>query len=126
VEVSLAEMYGALPHGRVGGHRDLPVTPRQRFIYDFIVGTIWERGMPPKLREIGAALGIGSTNGVTDHLEALARHGLIVLEPCGASRDIRLPGVRWEPVPIDRPVETCLHGIALTAECAQCDVEDVG
>ena len=81
------------------------VTARQRFIYDLIIGTICERGRPPKLREIGAALGISSTNGVTDHLEALARHGLIVLVQQGASRDIVVPGVRWEPVPVstERP-----------------------
>jgi SOS-response transcriptional repressor LexA len=34
-------------------------------------------GYPPTLRELGQALGIRSTNGVTDHLNALERRGLV-------------------------------------------------
>jgi repressor LexA len=45
-------------------------TPRQREVLRLV-----DSGAA--LREIGAQLGIGSTNGVTDHLRALERKGLI-------------------------------------------------
>jgi SOS-response transcriptional repressor LexA len=38
---------------------------------------IAEHGYPPTLREIGARMGIRSTNGVTDHLRALERKGFV-------------------------------------------------
>ncbi len=54
------------------------LTQRQRSILDFVVSFLRERGYPPTLREIGAHLGIKSTNGVSDHLRALERKGYIV------------------------------------------------
>ncbi len=40
-----------------------------------------ERGaIPPTLREIGARMGIRSTNGVNDHLRALERKGYLTRE----------------------------------------------
>jgi repressor LexA len=53
------------------------LSPRQRAILDFIVASIDQRGMVPTYREIGAALGIGSTNGVSDHIKALIRKGYL-------------------------------------------------
>lgn len=53
------------------------LTARQRAILDFIRGYITENGFPPALRDIARAFGIRSTNGVTDHLEALERKGFI-------------------------------------------------
>ena len=53
------------------------LSPRQREILDFISSAIDQRGVPPSYREIGSALGIGSTNGVSDHIKALVRKGYI-------------------------------------------------
>ena len=49
------------------------LSPRQKQILDFLVATFDQSGVFPSYREIGAALGIGSTNGVSDHLKALAK-----------------------------------------------------
>lgn len=54
-----------------------PLTERQKMILDFIKQSIRERGYPPSLREIGAHMGIKSTNGVNDHLTALERKGYL-------------------------------------------------
>jgi len=53
------------------------LSPRQRAILDFIIAAIDQRGVAPTYREIGAALGIGSTNGVSDHIKALMRKGYL-------------------------------------------------
>lgn len=55
------------------------LTERQAQVYQLIQRSIRERGIPPSLRELGAELGIASTNGVTDHLHALERKGWIRL-----------------------------------------------
>lgn len=54
-----------------------PLTERQEMILKFIRESIRERGYPPTLREIGAYMGIRSTNGVSDHLRALERKGYL-------------------------------------------------
>lgn len=64
---------------------DLP--PRQKELLDFIAAYTDQRGVPPTLREIGEALGIRSTNGVSDHLKALVRKGY--LERVGEARSSR-------------------------------------
>src|SRR5262249_54488693 len=46
----------------------------------YIRQSIHERGYPPTLREIGAHMGIRSTNGVNDHLRALERKGYLTRE----------------------------------------------
>lgn len=56
------------------------LTERQRLCLDFIKRSIADRGWPPTLRELGAWMGIRSTNGVNDHLRALERKGFIVRE----------------------------------------------
>jgi repressor LexA len=56
------------------------LTHRQRQALDFVTACLDERGYPPTLREIGEHMGIGSTNGVNDHLRALERKGYIVRE----------------------------------------------
>lgn len=57
------------------------LSPRQRDVLDVIESTIAQRGMAPTVREIGEAVGIGSTNGVNDHLTALERKGYIRRRP---------------------------------------------
>ena len=67
------------------------LSPRQREILDFLVATVDQSGVFPSYREIGRALGIGSTNGVSDHLRALERKGYIErVGGRGASRSTRL------------------------------------
>jgi repressor LexA len=67
------------------------LSPRQREILDFMRSSLDQRGVVPSYREIGAALGIGSTNAVSDHIKALTRKGYIerVGEP-GRPRSLRL------------------------------------
>lgn len=54
-----------------------PLTERQKAVLDFVVGYIRDHRYPPTVREIGRALGIRSTNGVSDHLKVLERKGYL-------------------------------------------------
>lgn len=67
------------------------LSPRQRDILDFIVAQVAQSGVVPSYREIGAALGIDSTNAVSDHIKALIRKGYVerVGDP-GRPRSLRL------------------------------------
>lgn len=56
------------------------LTERQEQVLRYIRQSITERGYPPTLREIGAHMGIRSTNGVNDHLRALERKGYLTRE----------------------------------------------
>jgi repressor LexA len=56
------------------------LTDRQTQVLRYIHQSINERGYPPTLREIGAHMGIRSTNGVNDHLRALERKGYLTRE----------------------------------------------
>lgn len=65
------------------------VTARQREIYEYLRELIVSRGYGPSVREIGQHFGINSPNGVTCHLKALEKKGLISRE-ASASRAIQL------------------------------------
>ncbi len=67
------------------------LSPRQKDILDFIRMALDQGGVVPSYREIGKALGIGSTNAVSDHLKALIRKGYLarVGDP-GRPRSLRL------------------------------------
>ncbi len=56
------------------------LTDRQAQVLSYIRQSIVDRGYPPTLREIGAHMGIRSTNGVNDHLRALERKGYLTRE----------------------------------------------
>src|ERR1700754_4773539 len=56
------------------------LTDRQQQVLKYIKDSITDRGYPPTLREIGARMGIRSTNGVNDHLRALERKGYLARE----------------------------------------------
>jgi repressor LexA len=84
-----------------------PATPRERLIdaglsarqaevLETIVGWSEEHGLPPTFREIGDALGIRSTNGVSDHVRALERKGFLerAAGP-GAARALRPSERAW-------------------------------
>lgn len=57
------------------------LTDRQRETLRTIADWISDYGYPPTLREIGARMGISSTNGVNDHLLALQRKGYLARDP---------------------------------------------
>src|ERR1700754_1551160 len=80
------------------------LTDRQQQVLKYIKDSITDRGYPPTLREIGAHMGIRSTNGVNDHLRALERKGYLTredmksralrprdLEPASAPRSEQTP-----------------------------------
>ena len=53
------------------------LSKRQMAIYDYIRSYTNERGFPPSVREIGAAVGLASPSTVHMHLKVLQEHGLI-------------------------------------------------
>jgi repressor LexA len=65
------------------------LTDRQQQIYDLIQNAIALTGSPPTRAEIATALGFKSPNAAEEHLQALARKGVIELVS-GTSRGIRL------------------------------------
>ena len=65
------------------------LTPRQQQILDLIQTAIAQTGAPPTRAEIAAELGFKSANAAEEHLQALARKGVIDLVS-GTSRGIRL------------------------------------
>lgn len=67
----------------------IKLTTRQQEILDFIRSTLEVLGAPPTRAEIASAFGFASHNAAEEHLKALARKGVIVLEP-GSARGIRL------------------------------------
>ena len=56
-----------------GGKAGDDLSARQRAILEMIRKWIDDNGVPPTYREIGQAMGIRSTNGVSDHIKALLR-----------------------------------------------------
>ncbi|MEY8876452.1 MAG: transcriptional repressor LexA [Leptothrix sp. (in: b-proteobacteria)] len=65
------------------------LTPRQQQILELIQSSIERSGAPPTRAEIAAELGFRSANAAEEHLQALARKGVIELVG-GTSRGIRL------------------------------------
>ncbi|MES2188232.1 MAG: transcriptional repressor LexA [Pseudomonadota bacterium] len=75
---------------------DLPslptkLTARQQQILELIQNAIARTGAPPTRAEIASELGFKSANAAEEHLQALARKGVIELVS-GTSRGIRLKG----------------------------------
>ena len=69
------------------------LTPRQQQILELIQSAIANTGSPPTRAEIAAELGFKSANAAEEHLQALARKGVIELVS-GTSRGIRLRGAQ--------------------------------
>jgi repressor LexA len=65
-------------------------TVRQRMVLQAIQSHRASFGCSPTHREICETTGIGSTNGVHDHLRALERKGLVDLGADGRARQVRL------------------------------------
>src|ERR671913_338008 len=70
--------------------QDAPkLTDRQQQILDLVQSAIERTGAPPTRAEIASELGFRSANAAEEHLQALARKGVIELVS-GTSRGIRL------------------------------------
>lgn len=66
-----------------------PLTTKQRRVLRAIYNHVIAFDAAPTVRELGDMLGIASTNGVADHLEALQRKGALTITG-GVARGIRL------------------------------------
>lgn len=64
------------------------LTSRQREVLDTIIAYRREFDAPPTYRDLSELLHIGSTNGINDHLKALAKKGYI------EKRALRARGIR--------------------------------
>ena len=97
----------------------LKLTARQEQILNLIKDAIQNTGFPPTRAEIAAELGFRSTNAAEEHLQALARKGVIEIA-AGTSRGIRLlesalsshiPGIQMAlPHPAGDPVSITSPG----------------
>ncbi len=85
------------------------LTHRQREVFNFIVERIGENGSPPTYREIMVRFDFTSPNGVTFHLRALERKGLIY-PAIGTPRGVVVAGVKWVPVSIQPDDEESASG----------------
>lgn len=56
------------------------LTKRQQTVLETIRAWIKQRGYPPTIRELGALLGIKSLRGVTTHLDAIQKKGMLKRE----------------------------------------------
>ena len=73
------------------------IKPRQEEIVDCIRNTLQVLGAPPTRAEIANGFGFASDNAAEEHVRALAKKGVIVLE-LGSARGIRLVEQRGLPL----------------------------
>lgn len=80
---------------RLRGGRDMAeaLSGKRREILEFIGHCLRERGYPPSVREIGAAVGLASSATVHSHLAVLQREGYLERDPTKP----RAIQVRYEP-----------------------------
>ncbi|MDH3210028.1 MAG: transcriptional repressor LexA [Burkholderiaceae bacterium] len=77
------------------------LTARQLQVLDLVQSAIARTGAPPTRAEIATELGFRSANAAEDHLQALARKGVIELVG-GTSRGIRLKGDKLRALNLSR------------------------
>lgn len=70
-------------------HQRLPMTPRQKQIFDFIESVTTEQGYPMTVRDIANQFKFSSPNGAICHLKALRKKGWVTWEP-GKARTVRV------------------------------------
>ena len=87
------------------------LTDRQQQILDLVQSAIERTGAPPTRAEIAAELGFRSPNAAEEHLQALARKGVIELVG-GTSRGIRLRADTLRLVNEARGKQFTLPGLA--------------
>jgi hypothetical protein len=86
----------AATHARRAARAEVPgwgaasddLTTRQRELYAWYYEQARDRGYQPSVREMGAAFGLTSPNGIHIHMRAWARKGYVA-EPHGAKRALR-------------------------------------
>ncbi len=86
------------------------LTTRQRAVLRFVRTYQETHGFQPTVREMGTALGIRSTNGVNDHLFALAAKGYIARAGAKARALVLLKGEDGQsltPLPAPKPTPRC-------------------
>lgn len=94
------------------------LTHRQQMVLEYIRRSISDRGYPPTLREIGAFMGIRSTNGVNDHLRALERKGYLTRE------DMKSRALRPSSMSSDAPANGNAAAQTTAPELAEAVRED--
>jgi repressor LexA len=95
------------------------LTDRQQQVLSYIRQSIHDRGYPPTLREIGAHMGIRSTNGVNDHLRALERKGYLTRE------DMKSRALRPRDLDAEGRVDAVTDGVGDTPAPANDQGADV-
>ena len=91
------------------------LTARQQQIFDLVREAIETTGAPPTRAEIAAELGFRSANAAEEHLQALARKGVIELVG-GTSRGIRLKSDTLRAVNRDREARQASFPLAGLAQ----------
>lgn len=77
------------------------LTLRQQQILDFVSTHLEQQGRPPTRAEIAGAFGFRSANAAEEHLRALARKGVLLLD-AGTARGISLPATSGTPGRIEQ------------------------
>ncbi|MFP5323669.1 MAG: transcriptional repressor LexA [Gammaproteobacteria bacterium] len=90
------------------------LTARQQQILELIQSAIARTGAPPTRAEIPSELGFKSANAAEEHLQALARKGVIELVS-GTSRGIRLRSEDLRSINAGRSRQLALPGLAQLA-----------
>lgn len=92
------------------------LTARQQQILDLIQGAIALTGAPPTRAEIATELGFKSANAAEEHLQALARKGVIELVS-GTSRGIRIKSEALKSINETRNKQYALSPCGLSQLC---------
>src|SRR5438445_9271490 len=90
------------------------LTDRQQQILDLVQSAIERTGAPPTRAEIASELGFKSANAAEEHLQALARKGVIELV-AGTSRGIRLQSEALKSINESRTKQWSLPGLSQLA-----------
>jgi len=90
------------------------LTARQQQVLELIQSAIARTGAPPTRAEIASELGFKSANAAEEHLQALARKGVIELVS-GTSRGIRLRSEDLRSINAGRSRQLALPGLAQLA-----------
>lgn len=88
--------------------------PRTRSIFEAVCAGIRDRGYPPSVREIAAAVGLSSSSTVKHHLDNLVSQGFL-LRAAGRSRALE---INPQFAPHATPDETAPSNISANAEVA--------
>ncbi|MGP7961357.1 transcriptional repressor LexA [Sanguibacter sp. A247] len=101
------------------------LTGRQRAVLECIRASLSDRGYPPTMREIGAAVGLTSPSSVKHQLEALERKGFVRRDPnrpraleIVQANDARVVATELSPVTdaAERPSPRIVHDSAAEAD----------